>query len=289
MSRYPFIRACTEPWPVQVLCHLLAVSAAGYYQWRQRPVRSAAKWQEAAQAAFTRHARRYGTRRLRAELRAEGHAVGRFALRSWLRRNDLRALSTRPQRPRTTVADPAAAVAENRLLGQPAPTAPNQVWVGDITYLPLVGGRWCYLATWRDACSRRVVGWHLAAQMPTELVLHALEQALTLRQPAPGLIVHADRGSQYTSAACRARIAQAGAVPSFSRPGNPYDNAQAEAGWSTLKTELLPGGSPFASLEEARLEVAHYLDTYFNLDRRHSALGYRSPHQFEHDLKTNLS
>lgn len=124
--------------------------------------------------------------------------------------------------------------------------------------------------------------------MPTELVLLALEQALTLRQPAPGLIIHADRGSQYTSAACRARIAQAGALASFSRPGNPYDNAQAEAGWSTLKTELLLGGSPFASLEEARLEVAHYLDTYFNLDRRHSALGYRSPHQFEHEVKTNL-
>ena len=113
--------------------------------------------------------------------------------------------------------------------------------------------------------------------MPTELVLLALEQALTLRQPAPGLIIHADRGSQYTSAACRARVAQSGAVPSFSRPGNHHDNAQAEAGWSTLKTELLPHGTAFASL-----------DTYFNLDRRHSTLGYRSPHQFEHDLKSNL-
>ncbi len=288
MSRYQFIEDCAEPWPVQVLCRLLAVSTAGYYQWCQRPAVAPAPWHTAAQQAFTRHAGRYGTRRLRAELRAEGHLIGRYALRSWLHRQGLRALSTRPQRPRTTVADPAAIVAENRLLGQPASTALNQVWVGDITYLPLVGGRWCYLATWRDACSRRVVGWHLAAQMPTELVLHALEQALTLRQPAPGLIIHADRGSQYTSAACRARIAQAGALPSFSRPGNPYDNAQAEAGWSTLKTELLPGGSPFASLEEARLEVAHYLDTYFNLDRRHSALDYRSPHQFEQDLKNNL-
>ena len=288
MSRYAFIAACTEPWPVQFLCQVLAVSPAGYYQWRQRAAAAPAPWQAAAQAAFTRHARRYGTRRLRAELRAEGHAVGRYALRSWLHRHGLRALSTRPQRPRTTVADPAAVVAENRLLGQPAPTAPDRVWVGDITYLPLLGGRWCYLATWRDTCSRRVVGWHLAAQMPTELVLTALEQALTLRQPAPGLIVHADRGSQYTSLACRARIAAAGALPSFSRPGNPYDNAQAEAGWSTLKTELLPRGTAFASLEEARLEVAHYLDTYFNLDRRHSALGYRSPHQFEQELKSKL-
>ena len=290
MSRYAFIAACTEPWPVQFLCRVLAVSPAGYYQWRQRPAAApATAWQAAAQAAFTRHACRYGTRCLRAGLHAEGHAVGRYALRTWLHRHHLQALSTRPPRPRITVADPAATVAKNRLLGQPAPTAPNQVWVGNITYLPLVGGRRCYLATWRDACSRRVVGWHLAAQMPTDLVLHALEQALTRHQPAPGLIGHADRGSQYTSAACRARIAQAGALPSFSRPGNPYDNAQAEAGWSTLKTELLPQGTAFASLEEARLEVAHYLDTYFNLDRRHSALGYRSPHQFERDLKTNLS
>jgi transposase InsO family protein len=183
---------------------------------------------------------------LRAELRADGHAVGRYALRSWLHRRDLRALSTRP---RTTVADPAAFVAENLLLGQSAPTAPNQVWVGDITYLPLVGGRWCYLATWRDTCSRRVVGWYLDTHMPTELAFTALEQALTLRQPAPGLIIHANRGSQYTSTACRTRIEKAQALTSYIRPGNPYDNAQAEAGWSTFKTELLSHGGAFASLE----------------------------------------
>ena len=192
------------------------------------------------------------------------------------------------------MAHPAAiVVAENRLLGQPAPTAPDWVWVGDITYSPLVGGRWCYLATWRDTCSRRVVGWHLAAQMPTELVLLTLAQALTLRRRGPEFLVHANHGSQYISAACRARIAQAGAVPSFSRSGNPYDNAlldtaQTEAGWSTLKTELLPDVTAFASLEEARLKVAHYLDTYFNLNRRHSALGYCSSHPFEQDLKINL-
>ena len=160
---------------MQVLCHLLAVSPAVCYQW-QRPARSATVCQEAAQAVFTRYTRCYGTRRLRAELHTEGHAVGRYALRLWLHRQGLRSLSTRTQRLRTTVADPAAFVAENRLLGQSAPTAPNQVWVGDITYLrQVVGGRWCYPATWRDACSCRGVGWHLAAQMPTELVLHALE------------------------------------------------------------------------------------------------------------------
>jgi len=288
VSRYHFISAHAAAHPVRVLCRVLQASPSGYYAWRHQQACPAPAWQPAAQAAFKRHAERYGTRRLRAELRAEGHAVGRYALRTWLRRHGLRALSTRAQRPRTTQADPQAVAAENRLLGQPAPAAPDQVWVGDSTYLPLVGGRWCYLATWRDACSRRVVGWHLDAQLPTELVLKALEQALTLRQPAPGLIIHADRGSQYTSYACQQRIRQAAALPSYSRPGNCYDNAQAEAGWSTLKTELLPHGAAFASLEEARLEVAHYLDVYFNLERRHSALGYRSPHQFEQDLKSNL-
>ncbi|MBO0361180.1 IS3 family transposase [Hymenobacter sp. BT186] len=288
MSKYLFIKAQAATWTLADLCRVLGVSRSGYYRWRAVSPPPVPGWQPAAQQAFTRHAKRYGTRRLRAELQAEGHQVGRYALRSWLRASGQRALSTRPQRPRTTQADPAAVVAENRLLGQPAPTCPNQVWVGDITYLPLVGGRWCYLATWRDACSRRVVGWHLAAQMPTELVLTALEQALTLRQPAPGLVIHADRGSQYTSHACRQRIEDAGALASYARPGNPYDNAQAEAGWSTLKTELLPHGGVFASLEEARLEVAYYLDTYFNLDRRHSALGYRSPHQFEADLFQHL-
>ena len=139
------------------------MSPSGYYQWRQRPAAAPAPWHAAAQGAFRRHARRYGTRRLRAKLRAENHAVGRYALRTWLRRNGLRALSTRPHRPRTTVAGPAAVVAENRLLGQPTPTAPDRVWVGGSAYLPLVGGRWCYLTTWRDACSRRVVGGYLAA------------------------------------------------------------------------------------------------------------------------------
>ena len=134
---------------MQVLCRVLHVSPAGYYKWLGRAARPAPSWEPAATAAFSRHAQRYGTRRLRAESRAEGCAVRRYALRNWLRRRGLRTLSTQPQRPRTIVADPAAVVAENLLLGQPASTAPNQVWVGDITYLPLVGGRWCYLATWR--------------------------------------------------------------------------------------------------------------------------------------------
>ena len=181
MSRCQFVEQLAATEPVRVRCRVLHVSPAGYYQWLDRAARLTPAWEPAATAVFSRHAQRYGTRRLRAELPAEGPAVGRYALRSWRHRRGLRALSTRPQRPRTTVADPAAVVAENLLLNQPASPAPNQVWVGDITYLPLVGGRWGYLATWRGTCSRRVVGWHLDQQMPTERVLTALEQALTLR------------------------------------------------------------------------------------------------------------
>lgn len=149
--------------------------------------------------------------------------MGRYALRTWLRRRGLRALSTRPQRPRTTVTDPAAVVAENLLLGQPAPTAPN-----------------------------------------TEPVLIALEQALTLRQPPPGLIIHADCGRQCTSAACRAHIARH--QPASAGPAIPTTTPKPKPA-GPLKTELLPHGGACACLEEARLEVAHYLATYFNLDR----------------------
>ena len=162
MSKYAFLRSQAETWAVNDLCRVLQVSRSGYYQWRAAKPQPAPDWPLAAQQAFTRPARRYGTRRLRAEVQAEGHRVGRCALRRWLRASGQQALSPRPQRPRTTQADPVAVVAENRLLGQPAPTRPNQVWVGAITYLPLVGGRGCYLATWRDACSRRVVGFGAA-------------------------------------------------------------------------------------------------------------------------------
>lgn len=307
MSRYTFIRTHGAPWPLTVVCRVLVVSRAGYYAWRGRqrlaskppsasaiPQSAAAApahnppldWQPVARKTFFDHARRYGTRRLRAELQSQGYKVGRYALRSWLRTNNLRALSTRPQRPRTTQADPNHQVSENLLLHRPAPTAPDQVWVGDITYLPLASGEWCYLATWRDAFSRQVVGWNIDGQMPAQLVVTALERALALRNPAPGLIVHADRGSQYTGASCRNRILEAHALPSYARVGNPYDNAQAEAGWSTLKTELLPNRAAFTDLEEARSEVENYLQ-YFNLQRRHSAIGYLTPHLFERQFFLN--
>ena len=230
-------------------------------------------------ASFSWHSARYGTRRLRAELHAQGHRVGRWRIRRALAAAGLRAQPPRSFVPRTTDSDPQVRAAPNLLLGQPAPTAPNQVWVGDITYLPKQGGGWRYLATWLDRYSRKVVGWDLRETMPEGLVSEALRRALAVRQPPAGLIIHSDQGSQYAATNFKAILARHQAVQSMSRRGNCYDNAHAESFWSRPKTELLDGGS-FRHLGEARLEISHFL-AYYNAERRHSALGYFAPNHFE--------
>ena len=242
MKRFAFIALHADCWPVRQQCQLLGVSVSGYYARRKRTPTAAAPalpaWQAAAQRVFTTHAGRYGQRRLRAQLRREGHAVGRQRLRGWLNASGLRALctraSTRP--PRTTQADPQAVAAANKMATWPAAAAPNQIRVGDITYLALATGHWAYLACWRDAFSRRVVGWHVSGSLHTDLILTAFNRAVAICQPPPGLLVHADRGSQYTSEAFTSLLERTQAIASLSRPGNPYDNALAESGWSTLKT-----------------------------------------------------
>ena len=142
--------------------------------------------------------------------------------------------------------------APNRLLGQPAPTAPNRVWVGDITYLPRQGGGWLYLAVWLDRCSRKIVGWDVRDTMPEALVSEALRRALVVRRPPAGLVVHADQGSQYAATRFKDLVAKHGAQQSMSRRSDCYDNAHAELFWSRVKAELLDGGS-FPGLAEANL------------------------------------
>jgi len=191
--------------------------------------------------------------------------------------------------PRTTDSDPSVRAAPNRLLGQPAPTAPDRVWVGDITYLsyrvrPKQGGGWLYLATWLDRCSRKIVGWDVRETMPEDLVSEALRWAFAVRKPAAGLVIHSDQGSQYAATNFKALVTRHEALQSMSRRGNCYDNAHAESFWSRLKTELLNCGN-FRNLSEARLEISHYL-AYYNAERRHSALGYLAPNHFETHFQT---
>ena len=198
------------------------------------------------------------------------------ARRSPARSCPARPIPTRPRAP-------------NRLLGQPAPTAPNRVWVGrtrqgDITYLPRQGGGWLYRAVWLDRCARKIVGWDVRDTMPEDLVSEALRRALVVRRPPPGLIVHSDQGSQYTATRFKDLVAKHGAQQSMSRRGNCYDNAHAESFWSRFKAELLDGGS-FPGLAEATLEISHHV-AYYNAERRHSALDYQSPNHFETHLQT---
>ena len=286
MSTYQHIAQRQAHVPVRRRCQVLRAAPAAYYAWqrhRQAPT-AEPTWQVAVREAFAYHSQRYGTRRLRAEVQAQGHAVGRWRIRRALKAHGLRAQQPRSFVPRTTDSNPAVRAAPNRLLGQPAPAVPNRVWVGDITYLPRQGGGWLYLAVWLDRCSRKIVGWDVRDTMPEDLVSEALRRALAVRRPPAGLVVHSDQGSQYTATRFRDILARNGAVQSMSRRGNCYDNAHAESFWSRFKAELLDGGS-FPGLTEARLEISHHI-AYYNAERRHSALGYCSPNHFESQLKT---
>ena len=198
MSTYRYIAQQAARVPVRQLCQVLGVAPAAYYAWLRHRQHAVAEpvWQVAVREAFAYHSQRYGTRRLRAEVQAEGHAVGRWRIRRVLKAHGLHAQQPRSFVPRTTDSDPSVRAAPNRLLGQPAPIAPNRVWVGDITYLPRQGGGWLYLAVWLDRCSRKVVGWDVRETMPEDLVSEALRRALAVRRPPAGLVVHSDQGSQ---------------------------------------------------------------------------------------------
>lgn len=298
MSTYRFIAAQTTAYPVYRLCHVLAAATSSYYAWQKSQTVLAADaataksetWEQALTRIFAAHKGRYGARRLRADLQAEGYAVGRYRVGKALARLALKARQARAFKPRTTFSETGPGLAPNRLLHRAKPTAPDQVWVSDITYLPMKNGHWAYLAAYSDVFTRRVVGWHVMETMPEELVRTALQRAILLRKPAAGLIVHSDRGGQYCAANVRKMLRTNDLLASMSRAGDCYDNAQAESLWSRLKTELLDEGHAFDDLAHAQQEIATYFD-YYNYRRRHSALGYQCPQMFENQfqLKTTAN
>ena len=289
MSRYRFIETARAQHPVRQLCQALGVPASGYYAWRarQQPAAGPATpaWETALVKVFNQHKRRYGTRRLQVALRQKGHQVGRQRLRTAMRRRGLRALQPKAYTPRTTDSTHGLRCAPNRLLEQPAPLQANRVWVSDITYLPLADGGWAYLCAFQDLASKHVVGWHVMATMPEELVTIALQRGFLSQPPTPGLLVHSDRGGQYCANAYRSLLARHEAVRSQSRRGECYDNAQAESLWSRLKTEVLElrEWPVFTDLSDARTSVAAYFD-YYNHERLHSSISYQTPYHAHQQL-----
>jgi putative transposase len=282
VSQLQFIDQQRVHYPVQLLCQVLHVVPSRYYAWCQRAVTKAEPaWETVMVDVFDDHQRRYGTRRLQVELRALGHRVGRQALRTALRRHGRKALQPKTFTPRTTDSTHGKRCAPNLLLDQPHPTQANRVWVSDITYLPLADGNWVYCCAFQDVCSKQVVGWQVRADMPEALVTIALQRALLAQRPAPGLIVHSDRGGQYVGNSYKTPLRNAKAQLSHSRRGECYDNAQAESLWARLKTELLEAREwpVFNDLADAQASVADYFD-YYNHQRRHSSIGYLKPYLF---------
>lgn len=268
------------------LCAAFGVSRSGYHAWKHRPACARQQADETLSQALCQvhqtSRQTYGSPRLLAALRQQGHRTSRRRVRRLMRVHALRA--SRPRRfvPQTTDSRHDQPIAPNRLAAVAEPTGPNQVWVGDITYVPTAEG-WLYVAAVVDRWSRRVVGLSMAPHMESSLVEAALTQALHQRGPVAGCVHHTDRGSQYASGAYRHHVARAGLLASMSRAGNCYDNAAMESFWGKLKTELVHRRA-FASREEARRAIFEYVEVFYNRVRLHSALGYKSPVDFENQL-----
>jgi transposase InsO family protein len=279
---YQVIEQEAAKYPVTAWCRCLGVSRSAFYAWQcqKAPAGGASAAARRVREVFWRHSRRYGSRRIHAELVAADLRIGRHRVRRLMREQDLRAIQPRSFVPRTTDSRHGQRMSPNLLLDTELPAKPNQVIVGDITYLPLASGEWAYLATWLDLYSRMIVGWHVGETMEECLILEAMAKVITRRNPPPGLIVHSDRGGQYVGREFRQLLEQRGFRQSMSRADNAYDNAFAESLFSRYKAELLEDGA-FTDIEEAKLETFNYIEGYYNPIRRHSALGYQSPADFE--------
>jgi transposase InsO family protein len=265
------------------------VARSGFYAWRQRQQNPGPRAQQNAaittevQAVFDRHRGFYGAPRVHQELRAAGLKVGRHRVARLMRCSALKAKTRRGFRPCRHNGSKAPGVAENLLLQDFSPLAPNHCWAGDITYIRTTAG-WRYLAVWIDLYSRRVVGWAMGATMEATLVLEALNRALGHRQIEPDqLLIHTDQGGQYRAMAYRQLLESHKISCSMSAKGCCWDNAVVESFFSTLKHELDldDDAETLKSPQKLIRQLAFWIDGYYNRERRHSTIGYLSPIDYE--------
>lgn len=272
----------SEPVAASQVCDALEVSRSGFYAWRRselslREVKDR-KLIPIIQDIFWTHRRRYGARRIAAELRQRDILCGVGRVAKLLKSQGLRAIQPKSFKPKTTESRHRLGYNDNLLADRPISSRVNEVWVGDITYIPLRTGRFGYTAFLLDLYSRRIVGWSYRSQMNDDLVIEALYDAIRARQPAVGLLHHSDRGGQYASKRYRAILRRAAMLQSMSGAGNCYDNAFMESCFGTMKTELQL--EDYAGDAEAKREIGEYVD-YYNTRRLHSSLGYVTPSEFE--------
>jgi putative transposase len=268
---------------------MMRVSRSGYYQWQRRLSKPLSlkrkRLADLVKNCYFENRRRYGTRRIKAALQKSGIKVGRAVIGRLMKEQGLKAIQPKSFKPKTT--DSKGTLASPNLLAQIKleQCAIGKIIVGDITYVPLRNGKWCYLAVWQDKVTRRIIGWSLSDSMTAELVASALQKAIGKGLVKARAIVHSDRGSQYASNSFRELIQINCFRQSMSGRGNCYDNAQAESFFSRFKTELIEGGV-FEDIEQAQSEVFSYIEGYYNRVRLHSGLGYKSPLEFESELKS---
>lgn len=273
----------SKEFPLRKQFKILDVNRSAYYDWLkgktyQKSVEAQGREQRILEV-FRWHKRRYGARRIVKALIKEDVKTSRSEVRKVLSRYGYKAIQPRSFVPKTTNSKHHYPINQNLLLELPAASSPNAIWVGDITYIPLVNGQWAYLSEWMDLFSRMIVGWRLKEHMKEELVMESFKIAENKRRPPTGLVVHSDRGGQYGGNGFR-KLLRDKYNQSMSRADNPYDNAFMESCFSRLKTELLEGGV-FQNIEDARTEIFDYIETYYNRVRLHSSLGYKSPAEFE--------
>ena len=284
MKGYEFVEQEKAQYPVRRMCHVLGVSPSGYWAWRRREpsARAHADAQLQAQIVQLHQASRgtYGAPRIHAELATQGTRCGRKRVARLMRLVGIAGCHRRRTRIRTTRRDPAAAPAPDLVQRVFVAAAPNELWVSDITYVPTQQEGFLFLAVILDVFSRRVVGWSMANHLRAELVLAALGMAVWNRHPASGLIHHSDHGCQYTAEAFADRCRALGIQCSMGTVGDCYDNALAESFFATLECELLHHQT-FRTHDEARSAVFDFIESFYNRQRRHSALGYLSPQEYE--------
>jgi len=271
-----------DEWPTAIVCDLLGISRSAYYAWSQnapsRRQQRETTLTPLVRALFWKHRRRYGARRIAADLADLGEACSPRLVAKIMKPQGLRAIQPKSFVPKTTDSRHKLGYSPNLILDTPEPSGVNQLWVGDITYVPLRGGAFCYLASLMDRYSRDIAGWELDETMTDALTLAALRMAIRDRQPPPHLVHHTDRGGQYASGRYRAVLRRAGMRQSMNRAGNVYDNAFMESCFGTFKTELEM--TEYENCQVARREIAEYI-AYYRDERKHSALGYLSPTKFE--------
>ena len=287
--KYAVITRHRDEFEVRLMCRVLAVSPSGYYASRKRPSSWHALIDEILMARvriiYDESGETYGAPRMHRDLQAEGLPVSLKRVARLMREDGLVARSPKRRRVSTTDSNHSDPIAPNLLARQfdVNGIAINRVWVADMTYVPTREG-WLYLATVLDLGSRRCVGWAMRDDMDVDLPLAALRMAREARQPAPGVIHHSDRGSQYASKRYRAELAAHDMIASMSGKGNCYDNAVAESFFATLEFELIMQND-WRTKAEARRAIFRYIETWYNRRRRHSTLGYVSPAEYEAQLQ----